>query len=820
DFFHNLGGDTLGMMDALGTNYIDTGHYPEAITLYRDLIARDKGPRVCGYQARIAEATMAMKSSDKDAIRAELENQLRAASGNKEHACQSRTAALVAETAMAWHIEAVGTPGQRGTNDTRTMALAAQLYQRVVDTWTSKDLESFEFPRLVREDWPTLYKIRASMADLLYSEKDWKRCGPAFDAVFAMDPKNADAPRWAYAAGLCYQSEWEKTHQGDAAHSSVARNAPSLAPKPLTGEQKAMIGAFDRYVCNVKPTDAAGEEQRIEVAYARARTYFEAQHWAEAALAFRAIAMEHAGSEAGVWAAQLYLEAENVLVKNFSRGACVSEMTADMPKLLELHCSGDRAQKNAEACTGLRVVQVDLQRLEAERFVTAGEYERGGQAYWDLFRRACQDPVAAGQKPQAERCDEIAYDAAKAFQAARLLAKAITVRRALVAFDERLHLNSPWTKKATYETGAAYQAIAVYEQAADWYERYAKADPRADKADQALSDAVLLRLGLGQVDEALRDAKDFLTHYGASKPAQTAAIAFAIGAHHAEHGDWEKSRAALAPAMNVVDRAPPDVQIQARAVLGRAYANLRQSARAHAEYARARSLWADPAASEKKIRDAYPNEDDAARDRRVTRTITSVGEALFFFAEEKRIAEVEPLAFPDYKGPGDKASVKAHVETKVKDWYTRKMAAIQRVEPEYWKILELKPAPPPRWVIAAGSRTGLMWGDFVDDFRRSPIPRAWRGTELERIYVDTIDLKSAPFKDERAKPALKKCLSLATQYQYFDDYSRSCEVWLAKNYKQEYHVVDELRGAASLANGALAERMPPVLVSGASFHGR
>ena len=32
-----------------------------------------------------------------------------------------------------------------------------------------------------------------------------------------------------------------------------------------------------------------------------------------------------------------------------------------------------------------------------------------------------------------------------------------------------------------------------------------------------------------------------------------------------------------------------------------------------------------------------------------------------------------------------------HIDTKVKDWYLKKKAAIEKVEPEYVKILELKP---------------------------------------------------------------------------------------------------------------------------------
>lgn len=111
-----------------------------------------------------------------------------------------------------------------------------------------------------------------------------------------------------------------------------------------------------------------------------------------------------------------------------------------------------------------------------------------------------------------------------------------------------------------------------------------------------------------------------------------------------------------------------------------------------------------------------------------------------------------------------------------------------------------------------------MWGDFVDDFRRSPIPKAWRGTDLEQIYYGGVDGASELYKVQHAKPALKKCLELSTKFQYFDGFSRSCEVWLAKNYKAEYHVVDELRGAPTMPNSGLDEKAPPVLVGGGFWH--
>ena len=69
DFFKPISGDATGSNDKtftmlydLGMNYLDTGHYPEAVALYKDLMVRDKGSdKACLYQAHISEATLAMK---------------------------------------------------------------------------------------------------------------------------------------------------------------------------------------------------------------------------------------------------------------------------------------------------------------------------------------------------------------------------------------------------------------------------------------------------------------------------------------------------------------------------------------------------------------------------------------------------------------------------------------------------------------------------------------------------------------------------------------------------------------------------------------
>jgi tetratricopeptide (TPR) repeat protein len=843
DFFHAISGDSSGsyertfkMMDELGQNYLDTGHYPEAVVLYKDLIARDRlGDRTCAYQSRVTEAVMAMRAGQKDAIKEELDNQLRSYKDFKtgNHAseakgeCANQTAALLTETAMAWHVEAAGSPGQRGTGDPKTTKLAGALYSTVTETWSADEYAQFKFPRIVREDWPTLYRVKYAMADLLYFEEKWLECGHAFDSVVAADPSAPEAAEAAYTSVLCYQKFYDQAHRGGTDRAGRSGSVANLRPKELTADQQGMIAAFDRYLCIIHPApnDAAGQEQRVEVEYARARTYFEAQHWEEAGVAFRDVAIHHADRDVGIYAAELYLESVNVLATHSTppRPACFDAIAADVPKFIELYCTGDRLHKNIEQCATLTKVACDTQRFGAEKLVARADkgepnalaiYEQAAGLYMAIWRKYGEAPLRQNQPVQCERMDEIVYNAARAYQAGRLMGKAIAARLMLVDPSNRMD-KTALARRATYELGANYQALTVYDAASSWYERYAELKPLPEKADVALRDAVQLRLGLGQESEALADATSFRAKFGASKAVETAAIQFAIGAHFASKDDWEHARSALEGAMSVFQRAPRDIQIEAHATLGAAYAHLHGHERqSRAEYATVQHLWKSPESAIALIRDAYPSEDDASKERRVAKAVTAVGEAYFFAAEEARRSAVESIGFPAYRGAGTKADVLRHIQTRVADWYGKKKAAIERVEPVYAKILELRVKDqleaPPKWVIAAGARSGLMWGRFVDEFREAPIPAEWRNDpELRNAYYDALFRASEPFKVNYAKPALKKCLDLSVRYQYFDSYARDCEVWLGKNYKAEYHVVDELRGAPTLSNSVLADRTPP-----------
>lgn len=846
--------ETLSMMRELGLAYMDTGHYEEGIELYKDLMVRDRGERVCLYQTYITQAIQALKSGDKGTVRKELDRQLAVRNqfikdsypDKAKLECSNRTAELLAETAMSWHLEAVGTGGTRGTGDRNTMDLAAYLYRKVTENFTQADFNQFTFPRIVKSDWPNLYKIKYAMADLLYVQERWEDCGPAFDAVVDENPKSAEAPEAAYASVLCYQKMYDQLHKGGSDRKSggygpkgagaedreaKAGEWEKFKPKDLDPMQKGMIQAFNRYVCYIKPPQGnkEAENQYVEVKYARARTYFEAQHWEEAAIAFRDIALNHSNNDAGIYAAQLYLESLNVLGSKSepAKPSCFDDMANDVPAFLELYCTGGKAEDNKEQCDLLTRIQCDVRRLAAQKTVELADsgkagsgtielYKKGGDSYMELWKIYGEKQLAAGGQSQCGRMDEILYNAARSYQAARLLATAIGVRLKLL--DTRYGMqDSELAEKAIYEIGGNYQAIAVYDTAADYYTRYAeKTKYKGEFADQALSDAVVLNLGLGREDQAIEGAGNFNKYFGRRKPKQAAQIAFAVAAHYGEKKNWEEVRRRLAPGtMSLIDReATPDVRVQAHALMGMAHSQLKSN-QADAEYRRVVGLWSNPKQAADGIM-AIEGEDNASKQRRLGRALTAVGEALFYFAEQKR-AKVEAVKFPVYNGPGTVEAVQKHISTKVKQWIDKKRPLIAEATEEYKKIVDLQPLPPPRWVIAAGSRVGEMWATFVKEFRAAPIPDFMkRDYELRTAYFGALDDASEPQK-QVAKSAYKTCLDYSVQYQYFDEYSRSCEEWLASNYKSEFHLIDEFSGAPNKVNSTLQEKPYPVRLGGEPY---
>ena len=496
---------------------------------------------------------------------------------------------------MAWHLEAVGSGNVRGTDDKRDDGARGGALRSGGEHLHQGAVPALRVPadregRLADAAEDRLRQGRSAL------------CPESLGEVRARLRRRASGGREGapgrggrVRTAICYQNVYLGEHDGGSGPGDLRESPrqPRVAgdrqnrrssPEGPDRRPEGRVGAFNRYVCYVKPAagDKRGPERLVDIEFARARTYYETRHYEEAALAFREMAVNHADSESGVYAAQLYLESLNVLATRAEPGkaACIDDdgrgrsetaralLQAPLPR---------RPGRTSRAGTGTRssapssnVSSADLERIATpSSCVERAEFEKGALAYmaiWDGYGRA----ACEAKQPGCDRMEEVLYDAAKAFQAARLLAKAIAVRKILIDPHFNLHETEP-ARKAVYEIGANYQAIAVYDEAASYYEKFARESPSMENAAVALRDATVLRLGLGEEARRSRTPTSSPGATARSKPAQAAQIAFAIGAHYVDREDWAQAKRRLTGAMRQIDRsATLDVQIQAHALLGRA----------------------------------------------------------------------------------------------------------------------------------------------------------------------------------------------------------------------------------------------------------
>lgn len=429
-------------------------------------------------------------------------------------------------------------------------------------------------------------------------------------------------------------------------------------------------------------------------------------------------------------------------------------------------------------------------------------YAAAGDLYmeaWAKFgRAACEAKQAA-----CERSEEILYNAARAYQAARDMPRSIEARRALIDPRYNLHNTQPGLS-ALYELGNVHHAMGSYEEAASWYERFALTAPALEKAPEALTDATVLRLALHQLPAAIADADAFNKLYGTRHAANAARIQYAVASTMLERGDARGAAAKLTSAMRAIDEHGAfDVKVTAHAARGRALLTLGKKKDAVEEYKAVRAL-TEGGAFEAFLKRGG---DDLTSMRELGRVLEARGEVLFFFATEKK-RDIFTAKRPSYKGSGSRVDVYRFVHHELMRFHKAQRRSAAEMEGHYQAILDIKPMPPPRWIVAGAASVGEMYDKLAADFVTTPPPSVWQkdvppqwGKTSGELVAEWRELLWSAIDPDRAKAkaAFVKCIEFSSKFQISSESSQKCAAWLARRYPAEYPKLDELPPAPAPA---------------------
>jgi len=803
------------MLESLAELYYDTGEWGNSSQVYHKLMSEQPdSDKLCYWQSRVTNGALA--SGDKKTGVTELQRLVdvweATNTGNKKDEikkqCKQYAAATLVDLATAWHREAIGTDTQPGTNDRKTMDLSASLYRLLLEKFP--DMATMEFPEIDKRDWPNEYRISYFYAELLWKMEKWAECAPAFDKVVDLDPKGTFTADAALAAVLCYNNLYQQQFSASEKTTSKQR-APAKKGKKqeedkadykvreLTMLENGMLKAFQRYVCFVP-----NSEDIATMKYRRARIYYESNRYEEASVIFKDIAYNHRQSDLAEYAANLYLDSLNILAsmrEGDTRPQCFDNMASAVPELFGFYCSTpEMRSENEGLCTPLEQLRCDIQRKKAEAHQTKKEFRDAAYTYVNIFRKY----------PECGKLDEVLYNAAINFEATKLIGRAIKVRGVLV---EKFP-DSPLAKKAIYLTGANFQALALYPQAAEKYETFATRFPSEDgkgcseadktagtcpKAQDALQDAVFFRLGLGDDEKALEDAKLYEKNYAKKYPRETSQVIYSLASIYERQNDWQKVAEHYQSYLKRYGKqALPNEELRANVQIGVAMWNLNKKPDAEKYFKTATKIWTSGAPAEiEKL--AAGNAEKAAKWNAEGSQATA--QALWYLAEYQ-FAAFDKIAFPELKGAADMKKVNEWAQGSFVKWIDEKSKALMSAEEAYGKVRELKA---PMWDIAAAARVGVMYRTFVDEFRDAPVPEEIKkDPELMDIYLGSLDEKSQPWV-VKATGAFDFCMTLATQVRWFNQFSQQCEMELNRLDPRKYPLAAELRGAPGYVQQKVAD---------------
>ena len=814
------------MLENLAELYFDTGQWRRAITVYHKLMTDSpKASALCAWQGKVTQAVISSKPK-RDQV-TELKRMVdiyRKVSKRKPSQavseCKTETATVLVWLSTAWHRETVGTNKVPGTRDKRTMKASASLYRLLLKEFP--DLDTMEFPSIERRDWPSEYKISYFYAELLWKMEEWGQCGPAFDQVVEQNPNGEFTSDAAYAAVLCYNNLYKQQYRPRERQASAGRRGKSKAPvksklaaRKYTAVEDGMLKAFSRYICYVDSSDDV-----VQIKYRRARIYYESNHFEEAAVLFKDIAFNHKDSELSEYAANLYLDCLNIMGTQRSqpKTACVQELGSTIDPMTSTFCGSENLRdEHPDICGTLETLQCQVRRKQAEAYEGSKHYKEAAATYVRIFKQ---------NKEECGKMDEVLYNAAINFEAARLLGRSIQVRKVLVDRFPK----SPWAKQAVYLTGANYHALAYYEQAAKYYEDFARKFPGEDgkkcaakdkaagtctNAPEALENAVFFRLGLNDESAAVKDAELYAKNYKRRRPRETSQVAYSIGSMYERRSHWDRSIKHYKRYLKDYRRsALPHHKVMANTNIGRAYwkSNRRKGPSRDSKryFSAAMKSWKSGAPRRiNQLKGTTAGE----KAKYIRQALDAAAEAQFYLSEFA-FENFNNVPFPKYRGGRSKGRVAKWAKGDFARWVKKKLAALRKAEDQYNKIasmnvtsgkMKIESAP---WQIAAAARVGEMYRSFVDEFRDAPVPKEIeRDPQLYDIYVGALDEQSEPLQ-KQAINRFEFCLKTATNVRWFNRWSNQCEQELNQLNPKQYPIAAELRGKPGYIKGTVGTPSP------------
>ena len=516
-FLSGIGGEKYAgkVLRRLSRAFFDQGRFPRAIEAYKMLLeSTPEDPNAPQFQRQIAAAYAALDDTDHtiEALEALAANYGPTSSWAQKQADPDivKRAHEAAERAVRTQAMRFHERAQKEKQAAADFEHAAQLYKVHVE----------HFP-----DSPYNYEVTFYLAELLFHRLDRKQdAGEYYLKAAKANPKGKFTKDALYNAIMAFEGVRNQELAG-CGKGSGAKAAPAqLTVKPAAESGTADAKEQKADPCQETPTDHKFSEavalyiqlypsdpEVPGILFRQGRMYFERGIYDPAIRQFGQLLDSYPNSEYAATAGELVLE-------SFNRAQDYSNIEKWARKL-----KAAPAFANAESQRKLDTLILQSVFKSGEQLAAAGKHKEAAEAY----------QRASLEFPRDERAPKALYNAGQEYQRAGDLAAAGEAYDAAIEHYPRTTEGalSAWTAAQMFES------IAQFTDAARYYEAYGARFPQAEKREDALYNALVLRVAAGDNAEAVRDGNDFVKAFPNSKTVDE--VYFLIGRAHEADKRWQ-----------------------------------------------------------------------------------------------------------------------------------------------------------------------------------------------------------------------------------------------------------------------------------------
>ena len=733
----------LGMGERLAIFYSDKGKFDESMSMYRELIKLNKtSVKVVDYQYEIARNQTARNAYSKETVKelARLVKLVQLADEGKfkdyqeerfnYKAKRAKVEEFSRNWAMTYHREA------QQTKNPDLYAKAYFLYKEYIAAFADST------------DKKNAYKMTFFYGELLYKLEKYDESAVAYEKALSISPEGKYTEEIVHSAVLAYfklvSVEESKTQTNvDDLNAEPGEEKKTEKYKPPTPREipdlhKRLVNACERYM-----KYAPDGKKIVDVKYTRARVFYDFDHLKEAAGAFKDVAWKHSDHRLAVIAANLHLDA---LYAQRDLETMEAEILAylgeeDKPGPIEDEVFIEEVTAMAAAISFKKCTVYDDEE----------QWKKAADCFVAFVRRY----------PESEYGDDALYNAALDFERMSEIGKAIQVRVFLL---KQFGDSTPHAPITLYNIAANYHALAIYSQAAKFYEKFVKYFPEHEKAEDALKNASTFRYGLAQYDRAIENYENYLDLFGKKNPSQGATVHFQIALSYEKQN---KARAAFEQYEDYLRKwakhGSDDQRLQAHVKLGLFYwdkKGKKNRSKALSEFKRTIKEYNKLSDGDKK---------------KMSKGLDAAAQAQFMIGEDV-FQTLEKMV----------------VDSKNEKELQKRIVKKQEKGAEAIKIFEsVFNFGRPDWTIASFFRIGDAYENFANSLRSTSCPKRLTYDQCE-IYKGLLEDAATNIEIESVKFYVK-ALEASKASRWFNKYTKEAEVRLASLRPREYRKPSEFR---------------------------